>query len=288
MLLFSVLSSTACGAAVREATKTATPAAVEGTLETASEPARRDDIATILSDPEILGASRLLSEAVASGALEGLTDAERLERTREFSAALITQVTQSLTQGVMNGMTQQLVATEPGDPGAPGEPEASAIALMARQAGHGAALGFQDAVRQTELRRQAGDERAGDVLALPAQLERVGLGTLAVLGLVLAVVGLGIVVALIGSLVRQRRVRRESQAREDALVMLASVIKSTETAPWSGELRDRLRDAARSNAAADTLRGVLRRHSGLRMERPVEPRAEEPALPPPTRMQPAR
>lgn len=40
LLLLGMVFGTGCGSAVKEAAKSATPAAVKGTLETASEPAR--------------------------------------------------------------------------------------------------------------------------------------------------------------------------------------------------------------------------------------------------------
>lgn len=321
------LSGIACGASVKEAARAAAPAAVEGGLKEASQPESRRDFAAILQDPRILEASESLSQAVVSGALESMTQPEQLERVGQFSEGLavrvsealaksmsselgpqisriaadsvqqaldqvlstdtekrVTDFTRALTAAVVQGMTQELYLTDTASgPGA----QTVGIQALARQAGHGAALGFQDAVQQTELRRREGEERPGDVLALPARIMDMGLGTITLIGLGLLAVGVTLIAALAYTVLRVRRLRQESQAREDAVVLLASVIKSAEGAPWGRDLRERIREAARDSSAAEGLRSVLRKHSGLRLERSFERTPNEPPVPSSGRMHPA-
>lgn len=110
-----------------------------------------------------------------------------------------------------------------------------------------AALGLQDAVNETELRRQQGHQQPGDILALAGRAADWACGSLAWLGS------------------RARRFRTEGQRREDALPMLARVIKSTESSAWSSELLERIREAAREDTAGNALREVLHRHGDLRL-----------------------
>lgn len=332
-----------CGAAAREAARTAAPAAVEEGVQEAGEPESRGDFAKILSDPRILDASEELGRAIATGALDAFSTPEQLEQLGTFSETLAmrvssalaksmseelgpqisritadavqqaveralsveterraTELTRALTDAVIQGLARapEVAPGEPAlthdltaDPRAPGstaQPRLSGIAVLARHAGMGAALGFQDAVRQTELRRAAGRERAGDILALPARLSGLGLGALSLITWLGLAIAIAMVAALIWALLRARRLRRESQAREDAVVLLASVIKSTEGAPWGAELRERIREAARSSNASETLRHVLRKHSGLRFEHRTGPRYTEPPVPSSGGLHPAR
>lgn len=248
-----------------------------GMIEGATAPEHAERIAKFSEDLAVQVSSALAkSMSTELGPRVSRIAAESIEQTldRVLSSGTqqrVTDLTRQLTQAVVQGMTANLNtrAMQMGmtsiDPNAPDGTQ-TAIAVLARQVGHGAALGFQDAVRQTELRREQGREREGDILALPGALAEIGLGALPWIGLFILIPTAAIIAALIWALVRGRQLRREAQAREDALVLLAGVIKSSEGTPWAADLRERIREAARTTSAGDTLRGVLRKHSGLRLE----------------------
>ena len=200
--------------------------------------------------------SRIASQTVQQTldeTLERILSTETEQRVTEF--------TRTLTQAIVQGMTQELTTQSDGSSGesaanlaAPAGGDrvtgpTSGVSMLARQVGHGAALGFQDAVRETELRRRNGGERPGDVLALPSYLADVSTGTLPRLGVALALFGLAIIVALAWALVRARRTNHDSRAREELLTLLASTLRATEGTPAGAELRDRLREREREPVA---------------------------------------
>jgi len=174
----------------------------------------------------------------------------------------------AMTQAVVRGATQQ-VASDFAELGgaAPIATAGDWMTALARNGGRGVALGIQDAVRETEIRRNLGNKQPGDVLALAGQAASFGFGMLApiVAGVAGAVMALLALLAWFGW--RARRFQRESGQREEALLLVAKVIKSTENAPWSNDLHERLREAAREEPAGNTLRDVLRRHGELRLQR---------------------
>jgi hypothetical protein len=63
-----------------------------------------------------------------------------------------------------------------------------------------------------------------------------------------------------------RRVRSDLEAREAALLLLASAIKAAEPTPWAGELRDHLRRCMREHPSSEYIRQLLRRHRSLRLQ----------------------
>ena len=70
----AVVLGSGCAATVREAAKDAGPAAVESSVKTAHDPATRNQIADVLSDPEIRGGTAKFSQAVADGVLNSFTE----------------------------------------------------------------------------------------------------------------------------------------------------------------------------------------------------------------------
>jgi hypothetical protein len=83
-----------------------------------------------------------------------------------------------------------------------------------------------------------------------------------------AIVATGLLVAvvvLLWSLRRVQRSRDELRLRTEALLVLASIIKSTESRPWAAELQLILRQALRDRRSSECIRQVLRRHRELRL-----------------------
>lgn len=311
-LLFGLsgLASAGCAETAKQAARSAAPAAAEGTLDAARKPDNRQDIATIIGDPQIREASKALAGSVADGVFDALTDEERTAALERLSARLVEHlgpalakttmrdlrpamsaviaesvdqtmarllsdenreragsVVAEIAQSAVRGMSEQIgndVARLGATPDGTAE-AANLSLLLARNAGRGVALGIQDAVSETTLRREQGQKRPGEILALAGQAADLGVGLAAAMALALigGAIALCAILAWLGW--RARNFRRESERREDALLMLARVIKSTENAAWAQELHERIRDAARDDTAGNTLREVLHRHGNLRL-----------------------
>ncbi|HKO91466.1 MAG TPA: hypothetical protein VJU61_09960 [Polyangiaceae bacterium] len=254
ILAFACLTGlSGCAATVQQAAKEATPAAVEGAIEGAKQPDTRNDIATILADPEIRAATSSLSAAFVAGALDGLSDEQRAELRRltdavvrgmgaaaakalrddigpQLSKTLADAVDRSLEQtlnehteqrlqamtaAVARGMAQGLGESLFDSSGRPGPEWSRAIGLIARDITHQAAFGIDDAVRSAE----SGDSGEPEPQVLAA------LGTVAswtrtlpmliLGGLTLAL--LGCIAALAWLAARLQHYKRESLAREQVV-----------------------------------------------------------------------
>lgn len=195
-------------------------------------------------------------------ALQRVMSAENQERASAMALAM--------TQSVVRGATQQLASDFSALDAARVDTAADWMTVIARNGGRGVALGLQDAVRETEIRRSQGNKQPGDVLALAGQAANFGFGIMAVIVAAVAGAVLTLFALLAWFAWRARRFQQESRKREDALLLVAKVIKSTESAPWANDLHERLREAAREEPAGDTLRDVLRRHAELRLQRQRE------------------
>lgn len=310
LIALTLFGSAGCAETAKQAARSAAPAAAEGTLDAARKPDNRQDIATIIGDPQIRDASHALAGSVADGAFDALTAEERTAEFERLSARFVEHFGPALAKTMMRDLRPALsaVVAESADEtmarllsdenrkragamvaeiaqsavGAMSEqigsdvaragatPEATAVAtnlslLLARNAGRGVALGIQDAVSETTLRHEQGRKRPGEILALAGQAADLGVGVAAAIAVALV----GGALSLCGILAwlgwRARNFRKESERREDALLMLARVIKSTENAAWAKELHERIRDAARDDTAGNTLREVLHRHGDLRL-----------------------
>jgi len=83
-----------------------------------------------------------------------------------------------------------------------------------------------------------------------------------------ALVGAALIAAMSVALWASRRVARsrdELRMRNEALLILASIIKSTESRPWAAELQVMLRNALRDRRSSECIRQLLRRHRELRL-----------------------
>lgn len=307
LICLAAAGSLGCSGTLSRAAKSAAPAAVEGAVEEAQQPDTRDDIARILADPDIRNASSALTAAIIAGALDGLTDEQRVAELRRFgdgmvrsmgasfsrslrddiapqlSEALAQAVDRSLeraldvgteqrleamTQAVTRGMMKGLSQTLVDENGQPSAAWGTLLGHVARDVTRQAAFGLDDAVDSAE-RRSDGDEPPARVLA--------ALGTLSSLTQALPLLILGGLVAFaclfalpLGWLLwRHRRLERESRAHQQAALALARAIKSTESQAWSSELREHLARETRDSAGAEELQRMLREHAELRL-RPRE------------------
>jgi hypothetical protein len=291
-----------CAEALQQTAKSAAPAAVEGAVEEAQKPDTRNDIATILADPQIHAAASSLSSAIVSGAFDGLTDEERSRELRRVTEALVKTFGASMARSLRDDIGPQLSASvaEAIDRSieraldAETERRIEALTLaatrgalrgvgetlvdadgqlapawgqamgqIARGVAHEAAFGLDDAVR-----RARDDESEGaPVLAALGTLSTLTqlLPLLVAAGMVLFV--LLCALPLAWSLFRLRQLRRQSQAHEEAALALARAIKAAEPMAWSSELREHLARSTRGGAGAAELEQLLREHAELRLDR---------------------
>jgi hypothetical protein len=309
----AIAGALGCAETVQQTAKSAAPAAVEGAVEEAQEPDTRNDIATILADPEIRSAASSLSSAIVSGAFDGLTDDQRAQELRRMADSLVKTLGASMARSLRDDVGPQLSAsvaeaidrsieraldaeterriealtlaatrgalrgageTLVDENGQLAPAWGQALGQIARGVAHEAAFGLDDAVR-----------RARDDEAEPAPV-LAALGTLSTLtqllpllvagGLVLFV--LLCALPLAWSLFRVRQLRRQSQAHEDAALALARAIKAAEPMAWSNELREHLARSTRGSAGAVELEQLLREHAELRLDRRERgPRSERSA-----------
>jgi hypothetical protein len=167
-----VAIASGCGSTVRQATKEATPAAVQASVQEVHKPGTREKVAEVLADPEIRASTATLSQAVADGVLNAFTEKERVDRALAAGDAFLLHMNRSFARSLEQDLSPAvatLAATSvrrtleelKGDQPALKQ----AIGEAAREAGRQAALGFQDAVVQADTRQRRGEARPGEVLA---------------------------------------------------------------------------------------------------------------------------
>lgn len=258
--------SLGCAGTIKQAAREAAPAAVKETVSEVGEPETRKDLATILADPRIREASSALTEAVVEGALNGLTDEERIARLQQLTDAFVTRIGASMARSLQREIGPQLSitfadtidrtlervlgsATEARlqalalavtrssmqgvgealvDPsGQPSPLLRQAFGQVMRDMAYEASLGFDAAVR--DARARADRDGSGEVLASLATLSSwtQAVSPLLVLGaLLFGVVGLA---ALLWATFALRRGHHLDRADEVALLALARAMRSRDT-----------------------------------------------------------
>jgi hypothetical protein len=201
LLAGSVALCAGCAATVKNAAKSAAPAAVESSVKQAKNPELRDSVAKLLGDPEIRSASAKLSQSVTDGILDSLTEKERVGRAEATSDAFVEHMSQTLAHSLARDLgpaVSSVVAdsvertldanvearlelmaravargsVEGAAEGVNAHLENSGPALdalvqrISRTAGREAALGFRDAVATSAAREKAGTGTPDDVLAV--------------------------------------------------------------------------------------------------------------------------
>ncbi len=285
-----------CAGTVRETPRAAAPAALEGTLASAHEPGHRQQVADILADPQIGTAAAKLTESITSGVVRGLADGENWnslrDQSREFAIQLGTDLTQSVARGlrpeivaivehsvdramsrilsqesearaaafaaaitraVMQGMGQELASMDLANPST-----SQGASAIARQIAHGAALGAQDAVRETKQRNQRGNEQEGDILADAEQALDRGASLLSASILVPIGFALAATAGLVWALYRARRYRRASEANRDAMGLVVQAVQAEPDNPAMQALRERLGDLSGGRLGVDVPGGSKR------------------------------
>jgi hypothetical protein len=211
LLWLHSVSLVGCAETVRSATEAAAPAAVESTVDELQEPYNRDKIAAILQDEEIRAATSELMGNIAGGAFDALTEKERAERLAIATEAYTSQLTVSFAERWEQEMGPRLSGTfervlEESLARVLSEDTEARAGSMARSIAREAALGFQDAVRDSQLRRDGATREEADILATVGDVadatETVLDWTPWIIGILAAVLG-----AALGFLAAQRSPR---------------------------------------------------------------------------------
>jgi hypothetical protein len=103
--------SSGCASTMKQAAREAAPAAVKETVDEVGKKETRKDLATILADPRIREASAALTQAIVEGAVDGLTDAERVERLQQLTDAFVSRIGVSMARSLQREVGPQLSIT---------------------------------------------------------------------------------------------------------------------------------------------------------------------------------
>jgi hypothetical protein len=202
VLIACLATVSGCASAVKQATKEAAPTAVQASVKEVHNPKTRERVADVLADPEIRTSTAALSQAVADGFLNAVTEKERVDKAMVASDAFLEHMNRSLARSLEHDLSPALAALVAATMDRTFEKIAAerpavndAIGAAAREAGRQAALGFQDAVIQSDARQRRGEARPGEVLASVGRASDAVLHTTSILvvavaaALVLAVLG---------------------------------------------------------------------------------------------------
>ncbi|MFZ6181166.1 hypothetical protein [Nannocystis pusilla] len=95
-----VASQVACAHGAREIARGGVEGGLEGTLEALEDEDNRARLRRLLRDPEIQAAVHDLTQSITGGALDGLTDEERIQRVGEASDRYIRTISGALARAV--------------------------------------------------------------------------------------------------------------------------------------------------------------------------------------------
>ncbi|HET9932193.1 MAG TPA: hypothetical protein VFQ35_15930, partial [Polyangiaceae bacterium] len=123
--------------------------------------------------------------------------------------------TVAVSRAATRGITEELGATDATN--ANGRAGSSRIDALAKQLSNAFAVGFEDAVDRSMVRRNQGHERDAPVLASLGRAATTSFDILSLGGAIAVLLFLGLVGALVALFVRARRYRRESELRDNVL-----------------------------------------------------------------------
>jgi hypothetical protein len=233
--------------------------AVRSTIDEVGDPRTRAQVAEFLSDPRVQEATQELTAGVAAAIAEELTSAERMERMRDAMDRATTHLAATSGHAAADAFSEhapelvdELLRT------ASSEDNRARMSLMASSVTEGV-------VRATRAGLGEVQPRPDGVVAGMKQTAQRGLELARSIAIGLGAVAMLLVVLLVRSVLRERRARKDAQARETALALLAGVIKVAQERPWATELQSLLRSELRDDPAAESIRSFLRAHPELRM-----------------------
>ena len=105
------ISQFACATGAEHLVRSGVEGGVEGTLKALNDPENQQLLRRLLHDPDIQQAAHDLTEAITGGALDGLTDEERMHRVREASDAYIRTVAAAVGEALNEDITPALTRT---------------------------------------------------------------------------------------------------------------------------------------------------------------------------------
>lgn len=129
-------SQVACATGIeglaRKGVKGGIEGGLEGTLEALNDPHNKQLLKQILQDPDIKNAAHDLTEALTGGALDGLTEEDRMKRVRDLSDAYIRTVSsavgKALNEDISPAMTRTVESVVGGAVASALRPENKALA----------------------------------------------------------------------------------------------------------------------------------------------------------------
>jgi hypothetical protein len=246
---------------------------VDGTLDTFEDPARSrrleelsnrlvDGALATLDSPEHKARIESLVSGIAGSAVATVIDTS-LSRTFDEKTQLRLRLAMKATVSELVGVVFESVRAEMGTP----EERAKALGSAAHEISKGATLGFQDAIDETKRERLSGEKPKEDGSLLIAASDASATGSRIIwiasiaLGFLALLLGIGLAWVIRTNLAR----RAELEQRDEALLLLTEAIKSTESEPWSNDLRAALKKSMRDRQGGEHIRKVLRDKRGLRL-----------------------
>lgn len=144
----------ACAPSAQRLVKGGVQGGLEGTLEALNEPRNKQLLKQLLHDPDIQKAAHDLTEAITGGALDGLTDEQRMRRVREATDAYVQTVSAAVGKALNEDITPALTRTVEGVVG-------GAVAAALRPENKERARSFIDGVTRSLITAATDSAAAG-------------------------------------------------------------------------------------------------------------------------------
>jgi hypothetical protein len=264
--------SIGCGTILRNAAEEVTPAVIAGAVEGLSDPEIQRQMVASIDEGRVRTVSARLSAGMVDGMLDTLEEPARRARLEAivngvvenasgtmvdsmFEHALEDKV-QARMRAAMRATTVDLInATFEtiGSNVGSAEERTQAMGAAAHEISKQVTLGFQDALDDTRRDRESGVmmEEDGALVIAAGKASKTGNRILWILGIGFAAVVLGLAIALVWAVRKNRLRRAELQQRDDALLLLTEAIKSTATQPGAGELHAVLKTSLRDRKGGE-------------------------------------
>lgn len=289
------LSLSGCAGTLHNSGKEVASGAVEGSLEEVSEPSTQQMLADTLNNPEVVEAMSNLTQAAASGVLDGLTEPERAVQLQRATDAVVAHLGQAFARSLDEDIRPVLAKTiaqsvqmslaaalgpeaqerveglafaaargamQGIDEGMTGMQLAGLtgpVGQMARMAGREATLGVQDAVQIAAEREERGAQADGQVLAAVGESADALLGASPWLIVLVALLVVAAVAGIAWWAIRARR--RQAQQRretEQAISALNAALRAAERGVPVQDIRKDIERSARAQPHGAVLQRAMR------------------------------
>ncbi len=108
VLAGAALAAPGCASMSAKVAESATPVAVDKTLDGLLSPQNQDKIRRLLGDPAIAEASRELAEGLTAGVLAGLSDEERVAHVQRLTERFLERVSEVAAESIREDLTPAL------------------------------------------------------------------------------------------------------------------------------------------------------------------------------------